>query len=166
MTYDLHGPWEAGTLGATLRAPSSVADIGNALLPLWYANVPPSKINIGLSMYGRSYTLQDPNCAELGCPYTGSGNPGVCTDAPGLLSLWEIALLRQDKDLGSKFLPDVLMEQMSYDNQYVIFDASLTVDRKLQWADGLCLGGLVYWGVDLYSSWGRYAKALPSNSSH
>ncbi|KAG4428500.1 hypothetical protein IFR05_016020, partial [Cadophora sp. M221] len=154
MTYDLHGPWEVSTLGATLRASSSVADIGSALLPLWYANVSPSKINIGISMYGRSYTLQDPNCAELGCAYTRAGNPGSCTDVPGILSLWEIALLRQDKDLGSKFLPDVLMEQMSYDNQYVIFDASLTVDKKLQWADGLCLGGLVYWGVDLYSSWG------------
>lgn len=154
MSYDLHGPWEINTTGAILKAPGSVVDIGNALLPLWYANVPPSKINFGISMYGRSYTLHDPSCAELGCSYTAAGNPGICTDSPGLLSLWEIALLRGDRNLNSKFLPDVMMEQMTYDNQYVIFDASSTVDRKLQWADGLCLGGLFYWGVDLYSTWG------------
>ncbi|KAL2068414.1 hypothetical protein VTL71DRAFT_16512 [Oculimacula yallundae] len=154
MTYDLHGPWEASILGASLKAPSSISDINKALLPLWYAGVPPSKINIGVSMYGRSYTLQDPNCAVLGCPYTGPGNPGICTDSPGLLSLWEVALLRQDKGLGVKYLPDVGMEQVSFDDQYVVFDASLTVDRKLQWADGLCLGGIVFWGADLYSSWG------------
>jgi len=155
MSYDLHGPWEVNTIGAILRAPGSVVDIGNALLPLWYASVPPSKVNIGVSMYGRSYTLRDPNCAKLGCPYTAAGNPGICTDSPGLLSLWEIALLRGDRNLRSEFLPDVMMNQMTYDNQYIIFDAALTVDKKLQWADGLCLGGLVSWGVDLYSSWGR-----------
>ncbi|KAK0116487.1 hypothetical protein ONS95_013501 [Cadophora gregata] len=160
MSYDLHGPWEVNTIGAILRAPGSVVDIGNTLLPLWYANVSPNKINIGISMYGRSYTLKDRNCAELGCPYKAAGNPGMCTDSPGLLSLWEIALLRADKDLSSKFLPDVMMEQMTYDDQYIVFDASLTVDRKLQWADGLCLGGLAYWGVDLYSTWGRFVTSL------
>ncbi len=155
MSYDLHGPWEASILGAYLRAPSSVIDIANGLLPLWFAKVPPSKVNIGVSMYGRAYTLQDPNCANLGCAYTGTGISGVCSDSAGILSLEEITILRSQKGLSTKILPDVMMEQISYDNQYIIFDGSATVDMKLNWADGLCLGGLVIWGVDFYSGWGR-----------
>ncbi|CZT05239.1 uncharacterized protein RCO7_05388 [Rhynchosporium graminicola] len=149
MTYDLHGPWEADILGAIIRAPSSIPDINKALLPLWFAGIPPIKINIGASMYGRSYTLQDPGCKELGCPYSGPGNPGKCTDVPGLLSLWEIALLQQEKETAIKYTGDVGMEQIVFNgDQFVVFDASKTVDEKLKWADRLCLGGIAFW-VDL-----------------
>ena len=86
MSYDLHGPWEASTLGAQVRPQTSIVDINSTMLPLWFNGVDPSKINLGIAYYGRGYTLSDASCTDADCPYSGPSNPGPCTDSAGLLS--------------------------------------------------------------------------------
>jgi len=59
-------------------------------LPLWFDAPTPSKINFGLAYYGRGYTLVDPSCNTLGCPFSGASKPGICTNYAGVISLLEI----------------------------------------------------------------------------
>lgn len=149
MSYDLHGPWDAAVLGANVRAQSSIIDISSDILPLWFATIPPAKINLGIPYYGRGYTLQDPGCAAIGCPFTGASNPGTCTGSAGVLSLREIELLIQQRGLVPQFLSDKLIKQISWGNQWIGYDDVDTINLKTNWADQNCLGGTVYWSVDM-----------------
>ncbi len=135
MSYDLHGPWEAPILGANVRAQSSVIDISSDLLPLWFDNVPPSKLNFGIAYYGRGYTLQNPGCANVGCPYTGPSAQGTCTDSAGVLSLREIEVTIQQKGLVPKLLSDEMIKQISWGNQWIGYDDADTINLNANWAD-------------------------------
>ena len=76
-----------------------VAEIDDKLSILWRAGVTPRQVVMGVSLYGRSYTLSDPTCTHPGCPFSGVGNPGLCTKTPGVLSNIEIYDIMREKSL-------------------------------------------------------------------
>lgn len=45
---------------------------------------------MGLGFYGRSFTLTDPSCTAAGCPFSGGGTPGSCSQSAGTLMYSEI----------------------------------------------------------------------------
>jgi GH18 family chitinase len=156
MAYDLHGTWEASILGAFVRSQSSIIDIGSDLLPLWFDSLDPNKVNLGIPYYGRGYTLSDPSCTTVGCPYLGDSLPGPCTESAGLLSLQEINMLIQQDDLQSTLLEDKMIKEIVYDtNQWLGYDDAETIALKRNWADEHCLGGIAIWSMDLNSGAGR-----------
>lgn len=52
--------------------------------------VPPSMINIGIGLYGRSFTLSDPSKHDVGAPVTGPGEAGRFTLAKGFVAYYEV----------------------------------------------------------------------------
>jgi chitinase len=52
--------------------------------------VPASKLLIGIPMYGRTYTLADPNNYGLGAPIIDSGAAGLYTGERGFLAYYEV----------------------------------------------------------------------------
>jgi chitinase len=138
-SIDLHGSWDQDvkTLGSVVRGQADIRDIGNDTLPLWFDDLNPSKINFGLALYGRGYTVTNPRCNDLGCPVKGPSKAGVCTNSDGIMSLVEIAELIKTKGLTPKYLPDAMMKQ------------------KKAWADNQCFGGTMAWSVDFNSGGGR-----------
>ena len=54
--------------------------------------VPPSMINLGMPVYGRSFTLQDRNNHDLQAPTRGAGNSGRYTNEAGFLSYYEVII--------------------------------------------------------------------------
>jgi chitinase len=86
MAYDLHGSWDSdtATLGSLVRGQTDIREIYNDTLPLWFDGLNPSKINFGLALYGRGYTLSDPGCNQLLCPFAGPSDPGPCTNYAGM----------------------------------------------------------------------------------
>ena len=162
MAYDLHGSWESSTLGPSIRAQTSIIDIGNDLLPLWFDGVSPTKINLGLAYYGRGYTLTNTSCTGIGCPYSGPNRPGICTGSAGLLGLWEIQTIIEQQNLTPKLLIDEMVKQIVFNgDQWVGYDDAQTFALKKSWADGLCLGGTVIWSLDLFSGPGRFVCTSP-----
>jgi len=87
MAYDLHGPWDKNqkTISTTVRGQADIREIANDTLPLWYDDLDPSKINFGVALYGRGYTLSDSSCNTLGCPFSGASKPGPCSNAEASL---------------------------------------------------------------------------------
>ena len=138
-----------------MRAQTSIKDIGSSTIPLWYDGVPPSKINLGIAFYGRGYTLSEKNCRDIGCPYTGGSKPGPCTDSVGVLSLREIAQLVRDKIAIPKLLPDLMIKQIAWDDQWIGYDDQETITLKEKWGDEHCLGGTAIWSIDFDSGAGR-----------
>lgn len=127
-------------------------------MPLTFAGLDFSKINFGIAWYGRGYTLADSKCTDLGCKFKGPSKPGVCTNGDGVLSLIEIQQLIKEKNLKPKYLPDSMMKQITWDDQWMGYDDAETIKNKKAWADNQCFGGTMAWSVDFNSGLGRYAN--------
>lgn len=54
--------------------------------------VPPEMINIGMALYGRSFTLKDPNVNDVGAPVRGAGQRGRYTREKGFISYYEVKI--------------------------------------------------------------------------
>ena len=103
---DLHGFWDKDvkTLEQVVRGQSDIRDIANDTLPLWFDELDPSKINFGIALYGRGYTVTDPSCNALGCPFKGPSKPGICSHTDGAMGLSEIEDLIKNKDLTPRYV--------------------------------------------------------------
>lgn len=150
MAYDLHGSWDADvlTLGKLVRGQADIREIGNNTTPLWFDGLNPAKINFGLAMYGRGYTLADPGCSDLLCSFTTASNPGECTGFAGVLSLNEIKQTIKKRNLTPKYLPNSMMKQITWDDQWIGYDDDDTFAAKKAWADALGFGGTMIWSID------------------
>jgi chitinase len=51
---------------------------------------PPAKLNIGLALYGRSFTLKNAADHGVGSAAKGGGKPGTFTQEEGYLSFYEV----------------------------------------------------------------------------
>ncbi|KAH7020780.1 glycoside hydrolase superfamily [Microdochium trichocladiopsis] len=149
MAYDLHGIWEKGSDGTgKVQGQADIREIGMAMTPLWSAGVDPAKINLGLPYYGRGYTLKSETCADLGCTFTGPSVPGKCAQSRGIMMLSEIQQLLGEGTAKSSTIPGAMMKKLTWSDQWVGYDDEDTMRQKTQWADGKCLGGVMYWSVD------------------
>ncbi|KAK4663417.1 hypothetical protein QC763_608160 [Podospora pseudopauciseta] len=113
MTYDLHGQWDAGSRwsqdgcpsGMCLRSHVNMTETYNALVMVTKAGVPANKIIVGVSSYGRSFKMKDPNCRGPMCEYTGTASvshatPGPCTGVQGYISNAEIQEYKNVNDIN------------------------------------------------------------------
>jgi len=105
------------------------------MLPLWFDGVPPNKINLGIAYYGRGFTLANKSCRDVGCPYTGGNRGGPCTTSSGILSLREISQLIKNGVAVPKLLPDLMIKQISWDDQWIGYDDEETIALKSKWGD-------------------------------
>ncbi|KAF5026826.1 hypothetical protein F66182_1110 [Fusarium sp. NRRL 66182] len=154
MAYDLHGSWDSDvrTLGKIIRGQADIREIGNNTIPLWFDGLDPKKINFGLAMYGRGYTVADKSCNALGCSFAGPSKKGECTDSDGVMSLGEIKNLIKNKGVKSTYLKDAMMKQVTWDDQWIGYDDEETFADKKAWADGYCFGGTMIWSIDFQAS--------------
>ncbi len=150
MAYDLHGSWDADVLalGKLVRGQADMREISSNTLPLWFDGLNPAKINFGLAMYGRGYTLADPTCNQLLCPFAEASLPAPCTNFHGVMSLREIKQLIARKGLTPQYLADSMMKQITWDDQWIGYDDEDTFAAKKAWADSRCFGGTMVWSVD------------------
>ena len=60
--------------------------------------VPPEMMNIGLGVYGRSFTLSNPSNHDLGAPIKGAGEGGKITRGKGFMAYYEVFTVAQCND--------------------------------------------------------------------
>ncbi|KAK3326738.1 bacteriodes thetaiotaomicron symbiotic chitinase, partial [Apodospora peruviana] len=167
MSYDLHGFWDADvkTLGSIVRGQTDIQEISNNTLPLWYDGLDPAKINFGVAYYGRGYTLSDPSCTDVGCPFAGPSKPAPCTGSAGVMSSREIQTLIKEKNLTPKLLEKSMMKQITWDGQWMGYDDDETIAMKKAWADGLCVGGTMAWSIDFSADNGAGSGDTPPETT-
>lgn len=151
MTYDIHGVWDStiDSLGPYAHAHTNLTEIEDALKLLWRNNINPSRVNMGLGFYGRSFTMKDPDCMAAGCEFTEGGNGGECTGTAGVLSAAEITQIIAD---GATMTLDeaAAVQIVTWDtDQWVSWDNTETLQMKVDFANQRCLGGVMVWAVDL-----------------
>ncbi|KAH9504021.1 hypothetical protein Btru_067551 [Bulinus truncatus] len=147
MSYDYHGTWESVTgLNAPLYSNDGL-DVHSTIS--WYKNngLSPSKIHLGLAMYGRSWTLSDTTKNYLGAPAIGGGIAGPCTKAVGTLAYYEICDLIRNKGYTQK-LDYIGQQKYAYSgNQWVSYDDRDTISVKMDYVSTYDLGGAMIWSL-------------------
>ena len=91
------------------------------------------------------FTLKDPQCTTPGCPFSGGGKGGPCTDSVGTLSYPEILeiIKKGAKPTTDK---DAAVKQLVWDkDQWVSYDDAETFQKKVDFANKRCLGGYYAW---------------------
>jgi chitinase len=74
--------------------------------------------------------MSDPSCLAAGCPFSGGGNPGPCTNTSGILSAVEI---REVVAAGATVTldPVAAVKIITWDsNQWVSYDDAETMALK------------------------------------
>lgn len=129
---------------------TNLTEISEGLDLLWRNNIEPSKVVLGMGFYGRSFTLSDPSCSTPGCPFSGGGNPGQCTQTSGILSNSEIQDVIAQYDLTPILNEEAGIKYIVWDSdQWVSYDDEETLALKRTFANKKCLGGRMVWALDL-----------------
>jgi chitinase len=92
MSYDLHGLWDKGNiwLGNFLNSHTNLIEITEYFDLFWRNNIVPSKLNMGLVFYSRTFVASDTNCLSPACLFDSVGDPGPCSNSLGTLSNAEL----------------------------------------------------------------------------
>ena len=157
MTYDYHGHWDkrTGHIAPLYHYPEATVDFYfnvNYTLNYWIEmGAEPSKIIMGLPLYGQSFTLTDSTLNGLNAPSSGAGSAGPLTRQAGFLAFYEIC--KQIRDDGNWTIVRNAKRNLGpyayKGNQWVSYDDDAMISKKSKLVKALGLGGAMIWSLDL-----------------
>lgn len=137
-----------------VRGQTDATEIAKDIVPLAFDGLDFSKINFGMALYGRSFTLADPACRAMdgSCSWTAGSTPGDCTSFSGVLSYDEIEQKVADARLHGKSGPvldsTAMMKYFTWgahqENWIGYDDAETWQLKKTQLADKYGFGGTMF----------------------
>lgn len=153
MAYDLHGVWDYPPVTG---AHSDIAGV-NLAIDYILADVPASQVVMGMPAYGRSYTMSNETCVDLGCEFDILSNEtaiGGCLDTNGFVPYVEIyEWTRMGEGEG---YDSITVDHTSYSavmvkngTQFISYDNIETFRAKVDYATKKCLGGTMIWAIDM-----------------
>lgn len=148
-SYDLHGTWDKGNewTGNFLNAHTNLTEIDDALDLIWRNDIDPGQVVLGLGFYGRAFTATSPSCLEPGCTFESVGERGNCSREVGILLNSEIDALVAENGVTPKLYEKEAVKVASWGTQWVSYDDEETFKMKSEYAQTMCLGGLMVWAI-------------------
>ena len=146
MSFDYHTP---ENIPKTVGAHSDLKLIDSVIFELLKGTIS-TKFVLGMAAYGRTYTLADDRCLELGCPFRSPGLGG-CGNTPGFLPFNEIHEYIQSKSYDTVY-QDVSSSSMVAvvgGDQMISYDDETTRAIKEAYAEMMCLRGTMLWSIDM-----------------
>mgnify|MGYP002379115591 CR=1 FL=1 len=110
---------------------------------LYVDGVKSDKLTFGLGYYGRSFTLENPSCTEIGCKFSGPGKEGRCTKSAGTLAWFEIdEIIANNQQYKPKLDSGSMSKILTWNkDQWVAYDDEETLALRRQYARKHCLKG-------------------------
>ncbi|KAG8229433.1 hypothetical protein J437_LFUL000955 [Ladona fulva] len=139
MCYDYHGDWDpfTGENAPLYWGPGDYDDYAyfnvNFTMHYWLKNgASKDKLVLGMPLYGRSFTLQDPKQNGLYAPATQPGNAGQYTEEPGYLGYNELCDMMKINPDKWKITRDpyYMAPYASKGNQWVSYDDMESIKLK------------------------------------
>lgn len=146
MSFDYHTP---ENIPKTVGAHSDLKLIDSVIFELLKGTMS-TKFVLGMAAYGRTYTLADDRCLELGCPFKSPGLGG-CGNTPGFLPFSEIHEYIQSNSYDAVY-QDVSSSSMVAvvgGDQMISYDDETTWPIKEAYAEMMCLRGTMLWSIDM-----------------
>ncbi|KAH5292828.1 hypothetical protein HBI11_188100 [Parastagonospora nodorum] len=162
MSYDLHGTWDKGNkwTGASLNSHTNLTEVDLAMDLLWRNDVDPTKVVLGLAFYGRAFSMTSETCSTPGCAYESGAQKGKCSREVGILLNSEIDDIIKEKGVNPILYKKEAVKVATWGNQWVAYDDEETLTMKSEYAQTLCLGGLMVWAISHDTKDAKYHKAL------
>ncbi|KAF7990200.1 hypothetical protein HCN44_000005 [Aphidius gifuensis] len=161
MAYDFHGSWESQTgMHSGLYGNDQLTV--DAAVSYWLdQGCPPDKLVVGVPLYGKSWTLADPNNNGVGAPASGAGDPGEFSQAAGSLCYYEICQKISNEGWNLQ-LDDTSKTPYAFNgNQWVSFDNVQSINEKVQYIKNRQLGGGMVWAIDNDDTTGICGERYP-----
>jgi len=151
MSYDLHGAWEKYTehvspLHALASEEGYDRNLNVEVILKKYIErgADPEKINIGMPLYGRGFTLADPNVNGMYAPATGPSQMGQFVPEAGIMAYAEICLNRWQE----VWQPEQSVPYCINGNQWIGYDTPVSLAGKMQFVKTLGVKNYMVWSVE------------------
>ncbi|CAK9817594.1 Probable chitinase 2 [Anthophora quadrimaculata] len=154
MAYDYHGSWDKMVLP---NAPLKSLDdhsVEETLKYLLNKDAPPSKLVLGLPMYGRTFVLKNklnsPEESPIGKATELDGFKGPYTGQNGFMGYNEICeeLVNNPEKWKSKWDDNSETPYAINDDRVIVFDNPRSLKAKVEYAMKLNLSGVMSWSID------------------
>ena len=147
MAYNLHGKWEkqTGHHTALQGIPGDKLTV-TYVVDFWVNHgMPPSKIALGMAMYGQAFKLMNPGNNGLGAAASGDPPAEKYTKQSGFLSYYEIC----NKGL-TVVSENVALSPYGYAGElWVGFEDPESLELKVDFLKAKGLLGAMFWAIDL-----------------
>ncbi|CAH1110937.1 unnamed protein product [Psylliodes chrysocephalus] len=170
MTYDYHGAFDdfVGHVAPLHASPLDYQHGRNSTyvaataVDYWiYKNADPSKINMGLATYGRTFTLEDKTNNQLYAPVLGPGPAGPYSGLKGSLGYNEICEHYSGSDSVYYWDDDQKVPHRVVDDTWIGFEDERSIGYKVDFAVSKGLGGLMIWSLDTDDFLGTCGRRYP-----
>ncbi|KAL7594389.1 hypothetical protein Lser_V15G31312 [Lactuca serriola] len=154
MCYDYHGSWENFTgLHSALYDPDSDLNTDFGIGSWIQAGVAPEKIVMGLPLYGKTWSLEDPKVNNVGAKTIGTG-PGS-----GELRYSEVIDFNK-KNSAMVVFDDKRVSYYSYSgNSWISYDDVRSIQSKVRYAKNRALSGYFLWALGQDLDWALSSAA-------
>ena len=167
MSYDYHGSWNNFIgFNSPLSVRSDEIDHQRFLnqqasVDIWTSHgCPPSKLVLGLGMYGRTFRLTEPFHRDIKpySPARGPGLPGNYTGSKGFLAYYEICELTTKSQWNMSYDYEQEVPFAWKDDQWIGFDNRESIEKKCLFIAQERLAGAMIWSLDLDDFRGRFCN--------
>lgn len=152
MCFDFAGSWDKTATGAhaALYNPNSKSTVSTSYgLKSWIrAGVPGEKLVMGLPLYGKSWTLKDPNLHRVGSPAVDVG-PGD----EGVMTLTEVEKFNKENKATVVFDSKTVSTYSYVGSIWVGYDDVVSTTVKIGFAKAHGLRGYFFWAISLENNW-------------
>ncbi|CAH0385942.1 unnamed protein product [Bemisia tabaci] len=114
------------------------------------AGVYPQAVVLGMPLYGKGYTLTNPNHHTVNCPAVGPSQPGTVTQSNGTMAFFEICMNRKGGwKMETRYQGKYYGRWIYNNNQWVGYDGIPELRKKVRLIQNENLGGGMIWALDL-----------------
>jgi len=157
MAYDYHGTWDGKTGHNAPLYPRDDEGAAERSLNVEFSveyylkqGVPPSKLVVGLPLYGRTFLLKDPTVPAIATLTTANGFQGPYTKEDGFLGFNEICEMQILEPNAWRVVWQKAHQApyMFRDNKWVAYDDDNSLQLKVAFARSRATAGVMVWAVD------------------
>lgn len=165
MSYDLHGLWDKDNkwLGPFLNSHTNLTEIEEYMDLFWRNGISPTKLNLGLAFYSRTFIASSTSCLDPACTFDSVGPAGPCSrdDIGGSLTNAELTDQISKAGVTSRLDKAAAVKITAIRRNWITYDDRDTWQLKIDWARQFCFGGVMVWAVSQdYPADGTFSKQL------
>ncbi|MCD9561217.1 hypothetical protein HAX54_020218 [Datura stramonium] len=150
MCYNYQGSWDTSATGAPALLYDKSSNISTSYgISAWKQNgVHPTKLVMGIPLYGNTWELKDPNDHRIGAPAVGVG-PGT----QGEISYDEIVTFNAENNATIVYNNETVSTYSYAGTNWIGYDDTNSITAKIKYAKAQGLGGYFFWALGFDSNW-------------
>lgn len=157
MCYDYHGKWDKKTghnaplhSRATEPAADQALNVEYTLQYLLKNGAIPSKTVLGVPLYGRAFSLMNPNSNRMGAPAKDTSFQGPFTREDGFLGYNEICMENEKAEAPwtNEWEEEHAAPYMFRGDSWLSYDNERSLQLKAEYAYDQGLAGVMTWSID------------------